>query len=70
MTDRNASLSSPKYRRLVLRWERLPAFDDELGTPLACVSELHYPETDVDTVGTPLQLARGGCLSTWQGGRL
>jgi len=44
--------------------------DDELGTPLACVSELHYPETDVDTVGTPLQLARGGCLSTWQGGRL
>jgi urease accessory protein len=44
--------------------------DDGLGTPLACVSELHYPETDVDTVGTPLQLARGGCLSTWQGGRL
>jgi len=44
--------------------------DDELGAPLACVSELHYPESDVDTAGVPLALARGGCLSTWQGQRL
>ena len=44
--------------------------DDELGAPLACISELHYPETDVDTAGMPLALAGGGCLSTWQGERL
>jgi urease accessory protein len=44
--------------------------DDELGTPLACISELHYPDSDVDTTGTPLTLAGGGCLSTWQGQRL
>ena len=44
--------------------------DDELGAPMACVSELHYPETEVDTAGTALALARGGCLSTWQGERL
>lgn len=44
--------------------------DDELGAPLACVSELHYPDSDVDTAGVPLALAGGGCLSTWQGPRL
>ena len=44
--------------------------DDELGAPLACVSELHYPDSDVDTAGVPLALAGGGCLSTWQGLRL
>jgi urease accessory protein len=44
--------------------------DDELGTPLACISELHYPEADVDTAGVTLALAAGGCLSTWQGQRL
>ena len=44
--------------------------DDELGAPLACVSELHYPESDVDTAGVMLALAGGGCLSTWQGQRL
>jgi urease accessory protein len=44
--------------------------DDELGTPLACISELHYPESDVETAGIPLTLAGGGCLSTWQGQRL
>ena len=44
--------------------------DDELATPMACISELHYPETDVDTAGIALALARGGCLSTWQGERL
>jgi urease accessory protein len=44
--------------------------DDELGTPLACVSELRYPETDFDATGTMLELAAGGCLATWQGPRL
>lgn len=44
--------------------------DDELGTPMATISELHYPDTDVATAGTPLALAAGGCLSTWQGERL
>jgi len=44
--------------------------DDELGVPLACISELHYPDSDVDTAGTPLTLAGGGCLATWQGQRL
>ena len=44
--------------------------DDELGTPRACISELHYPDSDVDTAGVPLVLAGGGCLSTWQGQRL
>ncbi len=44
--------------------------DDELGMPLACVSELHYPDSDVDTAGVALILAGGGCLSTWQGQRL
>lgn len=41
--------------------------DDVLGAPLACISELHYPDSDVDTAGVPLTLAAGGCLSTWQG---
>jgi urease accessory protein len=44
--------------------------DDELGTPLACVSELRYPETAFDATGTLLELASGGCLATWQGERL
>jgi urease accessory protein len=44
--------------------------DDELGAPLACISELHYPDSDADTSGIPLSLAGGGCLSTWQGHRL
>jgi urease accessory protein len=44
--------------------------DDELGTPMACISELHYPDSDVDTEGVVLALAGGGCLSTWQGDRL
>lgn len=47
--------------------------DDEIGTPLACVSELRYPDVEFDTtapVGTRLELAAGGCLSTWQGERL
>lgn len=44
--------------------------DDELGAPLACVSELHYPDAHGDTEGLPLALAGGGCLATWQGERL
>jgi urease accessory protein len=44
--------------------------DDELGAPMACISELHYPESEADTAGMTLALARGGCLSTWQGERL
>lgn len=43
---------------------------DELGTPLAYISELRYPATTFDTPGTLLQLAGGGCLATWQGERL
>jgi urease accessory protein len=44
--------------------------DDDFGAPLACISELHYPSGDVETAGTPLALAGGGCLATWQGQRL
>jgi urease accessory protein len=44
--------------------------DDELGAPLACVSEFHCPRTDADTAGLTLELAGGGCLSTWQGSAL
>jgi urease accessory protein len=44
--------------------------DDEIGMPLACISELHYPDSDVETTGVPLALAGGGYLSTWQGARL
>jgi len=44
--------------------------DDELGRPLACVSELRYPEPAFDAAGTLLELAAGGGLATWQGERL
>lgn len=44
--------------------------DDEIAAPRACISEMHYPRSDVDGVGTTLELAGGGCLSTWQGDRL
>ncbi len=44
--------------------------DDELGRPMACVSELSYPTTQTDAPGTVLELAAGGCLATWQGSRL
>ena len=44
--------------------------DDELGTPMACVSELRYPEASFDAQGTLLELAAGGGLATWQGDRL
>ncbi|KUI38228.1 urease accessory protein UreD [Mycobacterium sp. IS-1496] len=44
--------------------------DDALGRPLACVSELRYPEPSFASSGTVLALAAGGCLATWQGERL
>jgi urease accessory protein len=44
--------------------------DDSLATPLACISELHYPDSDIASLGVTLALAGGGCLSTWQGERL
>jgi urease accessory protein len=44
--------------------------DDELAAPMACISELHYPETGAETAGMAFALAGGGCLSTWQGERL
>ncbi|MCX2929652.1 urease accessory protein UreD [Mycobacterium sp. CVI_P3] len=44
--------------------------DDVLGAPLACVSELRYPDPAVDAAGITLNLAAGGSLSTWQGARL
>jgi urease accessory protein len=44
--------------------------DDALGSPMACISELHYPDSGVESKGVALALAGGGCLSTWQGERL
>ena len=44
--------------------------DDVLGRPLACVSELRYPDAAFDSDGTVLALAAGGSLATWQGTRL
>ncbi len=44
--------------------------DDEIDTPMATISELTYPGVDTATAGTPLALAAGGCLTTWQGPRL
>jgi urease accessory protein len=44
--------------------------DDELDAPLACVSELHYPDSNAETAGVKLALAGGGCLSMRQGQRL
>lgn len=43
---------------------------DLIGTPLASVSELRFPETAPDALGTVLDLADGGSLATWQGDRL
>ena len=49
---------------------RASVADDALGAPLACVSELRYPEPAADAAGVTLNLAGGGSLSTWQGARL
>lgn len=48
--------------------------DDTLAAPRAMISELRYP-TDAfadqaENQGTPLALAAGGVLTTWQGARL
>ncbi|BBX16405.1 urease accessory protein [Mycolicibacterium duvalii] len=43
---------------------------DAIAAPLAYAGELHYPRTDITGTGTTLHLARGGCLTTWQGDRL
>ncbi len=44
--------------------------EDEIATPLASISELHYPRSDVEAAGVTLALAGGGCLTSWQGDRL
>lgn len=48
--------------------------DDALGAPLACVSELRYPDpaamADPYAAAVVLELAGGGSLTTWQGARL
>jgi hypothetical protein len=55
--------------------------DDELAAPRACVSEFRYPDSDFGAIGNDecyrsrrnhvvMSLAVGGCLATWQGGRL
>ncbi|AQT80099.1 urease accessory protein [Mycolicibacterium litorale] len=48
--------------------------DDVLGSPLACVSELRYPDpaamADPYAAAVMLELAGGGSLATWQGDRL
>lgn len=46
------------------------ATHDLLGAPLASVSELRFPDTAADALGTVLELADGGSLATWQGERL
>jgi urease accessory protein len=43
---------------------------DQLGAPLAAVSELRYPDIALDALGSVLELADGGSLATWQGDRL
>lgn len=43
---------------------------DAIATPMAFAGELHYPRTDVGGTGITMQLAGGGCLTTWQGDRL
>jgi urease accessory protein len=51
--------------------------DDALAAPRACVSELRFPANDTADgfegavrIGTALELAGGGVLTTWQGERL
>ena len=46
------------------------ATHDLLGTPLASVSELRYPDIAADALSTVLELADGGSFATWQGDRL
>ncbi|MGD9619431.1 MAG: urease accessory protein UreD [Mycolicibacterium sp.] len=44
--------------------------NDGIAAPLASISELHYPRSDIESAGVTLALAGGGCLTTWQGHRL
>ncbi len=44
--------------------------DDALGIPLACISELRFPDSAAEAEGTTLMLAGGGSLSTWRGAQL
>ncbi|BBY77164.1 urease accessory protein [Mycolicibacterium parafortuitum] len=60
---------APLLRHRVELGEGTPG-DDAIAAPRACVSELTYPRTDPAPLGTPLMLAGGGSLSTWQGDRL
>ena len=62
--------SPPGDLATVLAYGREYRVGTELGPPLACISQLHYPDIDAETTGLTLALAGGGCLSTWQGQRL
>jgi urease accessory protein len=44
--------------------------DDEIAAPRAYVGEFRYPGPCTGMAGMTLELAGGGCLSTWQGDRL
>jgi urease accessory protein len=44
--------------------------DDEITAPRAYVGELCFPGLDADDGGMILELAAGGCLSSWQGDEL
>ncbi|HZA09305.1 urease accessory protein UreD [Mycobacterium sp.] len=44
--------------------------DDEIAAPTAHVGEFRYPAAETEPAGVTLALARGGCLSSWQGARL
>lgn len=65
-----ADLSDRPLLRHRLQLGRGSIADDALGAPMACVSELRYPEPALDAIGTTLELAGGGSLSTWQGHHL
>jgi hypothetical protein len=60
-------VSIGRPRGLTLHDEEPTADDDVLGAPLACVSELRFPEPATGCAGTTYVLAAGGSLSTWQG---
>jgi urease accessory protein len=44
--------------------------DDEIAAPRAYVGEFRYPGPCTGMAGVTLELAGGGCLSSWQGDRL
>lgn len=59
----------PLLRHRIELGEESAAYD-AIAAPLALVSELRYPDIAVGAAGTVLELAQGGSLATWQGGRL